>query len=566
MQSVIGALRVNLGIDTAAFSDGLETAEASLKRVGQSMQRVGQTLSLAVTAPLVAIGAKSVQAFGKQEQALAAVEAAIASTGGAAGLTADELARMAAGLQQTSTFGDEDILGKVTANLLTFSNVQGDVFARAQQAALDLSARLGTDLQSSAIQLGKALNDPVQGLTALSRVGVAFTEDQRELIRALAEGGDAAAAQGVILDELSRQYGGQAAALADTVLGKQTQAWNALGDALEAVGAVVAEVIPPIADGIKSLAEAFTNLSPETQRFVVILGGVAAAIGPALVALGLLATAVAAIGIPVAAAIAGIAALTAAVVAFWPEIRAIGETIREAIVMAMEWVAALPDAFLEMKDRVVAHVREMVEQIREWLLGRLGRIVNGVRDTTQQVGDLFRGLYDRVVGNSYVPDMVEGVETWMTRLGRSMPSVAESATDSVAQAFDNMARSAISSTASIKDALKSLGLDLLGIGARAVFTSIFSGTPIAGARAAGGPVSAGRSYLVGEQGPELFTPRASGVITPNGGGGGGVTVSNVYNFAPGVQASDLRAEGERIKRETIAAISAARRENRQFLA
>lgn len=39
--------------------------------------------------------------------------------------------------------------------------------------------------------------------------------------------------------------------------------------------------------------------------------------------------------------------------------------------------------------------------------------------------------------------------------------------------------------------------------------------PIAGARAAGGPVAAGASYLVGENGPELFTPSGAGQITPN---------------------------------------------------
>ena len=40
--------------------------------------------------------------------------------------------------------------------------------------------------------------------------------------------------------------------------------------------------------------------------------------------------------------------------------------------------------------------------------------------------------------------------------------------------------------------------------------------PIGGARAAGGPVAAGETYLVGEQGPELFTPSRNGAIAPNG--------------------------------------------------
>lgn len=58
------------------------------------------------------------------------------------------------------------------------------------------------------------------------------------------------------------------------------------------------------------------------------------------------------------------------------------------------------------------------------------------------------------------------------------------------------------------------------------------GEQLAGARADGGPVTFGKTYLVGERGPELFTPNASGGITSNedlmrGGRGGGVTIENM---------------------------------------
>jgi hypothetical protein len=56
------------------------------------------------------------------------------------------------------------------------------------------------------------------------------------------------------------------------------------------------------------------------------------------------------------------------------------------------------------------------------------------------------------------------------------------------------------------------------------------GTALAGARAMGGPVSSGKTYLVGERGPELFTPATSGAIIPNHAMGGGITVSPVYNI------------------------------------
>ena len=49
---------------------------------------------------------------------------------------------------------------------------------------------------------------------------------------------------------------------------------------------------------------------------------------------------------------------------------------------------------------------------------------------------------------------------------------------------------------------------------------------ITGGRAGGGSVYGGSSYLVGERGPEVFTPGASGFVTPNGGWGGGGVVNN----------------------------------------
>src|SRR5690606_8145944 len=70
--------------------------------------------------------------------------------------------------------------------------------------------------------------------------------------------------------------------------------------------------------------------------------------------------------------------------------------------------------------------------------------------------------------------------------------------------------------------------------------SIFSGA-FGGARAEGGPVMAGRTYLVGERGPELWTPSMSGSIIPNSELAAGGGSQNVYNIdARGTDASVLR--------------------------
>ncbi|MGR3512738.1 MAG: phage tail length tape measure family protein [Paracoccaceae bacterium] len=320
LNSVIGSLRVNLGLNSAAFGKGLTKSEKELKafqrsvgRIGQNLQGLGAKLSIGLTVPFAGLAAKSADAAAKQEKAVAAVEAALASMGNQAGFTSQQLQKMASSLQANSLFGDEDILNKVTANLLTFGNIANEEFSRASQLALDLSARLDQDLKSSAIQLGKALNDPVKGLSSLSEVGVAFTEQQKEQIKAMAETGRVAEAQRIILAELEQQYRGQAAALAETDSGRLTQSLNRISDATEKIGAVVLPVLANIAERAAGLADAFSNLSPTVQRFGIVAAGVFAAGGPLLIGIGLAVQAFAALA-PVVLALSAPLAVVAGTV------------------------------------------------------------------------------------------------------------------------------------------------------------------------------------------------------------------------------------------------------------
>jgi hypothetical protein len=112
--------------------------------------------------------------------------------------------------------------------MLTFTKVTREAFERAQVSAIDLSKAFGTDLQSAALQLGKALNDPTEGLSALTRSGVSFSEGKKA-DQANVEAGDAAGAQAMILDELNRQFGGQGAAFAASYAGSwsdETGIWR----------------------------------------------------------------------------------------------------------------------------------------------------------------------------------------------------------------------------------------------------------------------------------------------------------------------------------------------------
>jgi phage-related minor tail protein len=155
-----------------------------------------------------------VQGAAEYQSVLAQTEAVIKSTGGAAGFTVKEMEDLAASLSAAngqSLFTDDQLLSAQNV-LATFTEIKGVNFSSATEAIANLSQAMGQDLQSSAVQVGKALNNPTEGLTALTRVGVSFTEEQKKAVEALMETGNVADAQKVILGELERQFGGSASA------------------------------------------------------------------------------------------------------------------------------------------------------------------------------------------------------------------------------------------------------------------------------------------------------------------------------------------------------------------
>jgi hypothetical protein len=286
----LAQINIRFFADIEQFSSQMQNVSRQIKKVGKQVKRVGKNFSLGLTAPFVAFSAISLKNWDAQTKAISQVENGLKSTENAAGITLDRLQELASGLQDNSLYGDEQILQKVTTQLLTFTNIVGNEFERTQAVALDLSAKLGTDLQSSAIQLGKALNDPVSNLSALSRSGIQFSNEQKKLIKSLANTNRLSEAQGIILDELERQYGGTAKAVAEAGLGPFKQIQNILGDVTEEFGAMIAKAILPFTKYLKTLVQRLRDLDDSTKKTILIVGGLAAVIGPLLIALGFLMT------------------------------------------------------------------------------------------------------------------------------------------------------------------------------------------------------------------------------------------------------------------------------------
>jgi hypothetical protein len=197
--------------------------------------------ALKMTAPIAAFklfnGAikESIKQFTAQEDAEAKLNAVLKSTGGAAGFTAKELTDMASQLQEVTTFGDETTISAQTL-MLTFTNIGKKVFPDAIEAAMDMSTVLGQDLQQSTMQLGIALNNPIEGMTRLRRVGVAFTGEQVNMVTQLQRSGDIMGAQKIILKELNTEFGGAARAAGQTLGGQLKMLQNRIGEVFEGIG------------------------------------------------------------------------------------------------------------------------------------------------------------------------------------------------------------------------------------------------------------------------------------------------------------------------------------------
>ena len=213
-----------------------------------------------------------VRAFAEQESSEKRIDAALESTGNISGLTGKQIREMTARLEDVGVIGDE-VNNKVASLLLTFTNIRGEAFERtmiaANNMAISISGGIPTfeQLKSSALQLGKALQDPAGQLGALSRSGFTFSGTQKEMIKNLVSQNKLLEAQNIILDAADTQFGGLNETMAKTVDGAYAQMSNAAGTLAENIGQVLA---PATVEFVNSLTELFKNLSSNTRQIVVV--------------------------------------------------------------------------------------------------------------------------------------------------------------------------------------------------------------------------------------------------------------------------------------------------------
>lgn len=412
--ATLASIGINITGDSKELSGALQTASVRMQEFADRAGRLGESLSTRLTLPIVGFGAAAVKAFTEEEDAIARLTAGLRANGGQANVTADEIRNLASQLQRVTTFGDEATIS-AAALLTTFHQVRNemgegnDVFNRTIIAAQDLAAAMGIDLQSATMQLAKALENPTIGLTALTRTGTTFTEQQREMIRTLVESGRQLEAQKMILDVVESQYKGTAQTIAQTTSGQIRNAFNELGDELEQFGRIIAGGVLNMLGHIRNLVRGFAALDEERKRMVVGIAAIAAAIGPALLAFKGLVVVMTALATPIALKVAALVALAAGLKFAYDNAQAFGDRFVYSFALArnavLEMVATSLDGLGKLLSYVNAAtgasfmamaiaVRGAKEELADMPMAEFGTFADSVKSGLADIGRLVAGLFD----------------------------------------------------------------------------------------------------------------------------------------------------------------------------
>jgi hypothetical protein len=251
---------------TQGAQGSLKTLEGKVSGVANGIKKAVGALGLALGFNAIVNGFKDAVAAAETAKSandrIDAIAKSMNEFGDQSKKTTDRIKKFAEE-QELLVAVDATVIKATQAKLLTFRNltktadVMGGSFDRATMAAIDMAAAGFGEAESNATQLGKALNDPIAGITALNRAGIQFTTDQKALIASLVESGDVLSAQEIILKEIENQVGGTAAATADSS-DKMKIAFNTVSETLGAA------LLP----ALDSLTEWFISVLPDIQNFL----------------------------------------------------------------------------------------------------------------------------------------------------------------------------------------------------------------------------------------------------------------------------------------------------------
>ena len=259
-----GAIKELRRTDTQAKK--LNTSFDETKRKAASATANIQRFGIAfrsVLGPVVALtGAvtflnKSLSVFADRQADANLLAAGLKKIGAATG-DLEKLQKVASDLGDQTLFNQEDFT-QGFALLTSFKAIGQDSFERVATAAADMAATTKQDVNSSLLQLAKALENPVEGMSALSRSGTTFTQVQKDIVKGLVESNKTLEAQNYILNLVEEQYKGNARAAAIGLAGAQDTLSESIRDFNEVVGQISLEPAIAATNALTELFKLATN-------------------------------------------------------------------------------------------------------------------------------------------------------------------------------------------------------------------------------------------------------------------------------------------------------------------
>ena len=342
--ATIAELKVKIGANVTDFDKKLSGIQAKMKETGKRMQSMGKTMSMAITAPLAAMGAVALKSFDTQVQAENKLRAALIANGEEVEKTMQDYKSFASELQKISTVGDESTLRLL--QVAQSMGVTGDGAKTAASEAIALAKAMGMSEQS-AIRYTAALADgDANMLTRYLPALKGIKDESAKVAKA---------------HELLGNMMGAVTAEAQDGLGPLIQLQNQMGDLMEQFGGIIAQGLKPLIDKLSKVTSWFQTLSPTTKKIIIVVAGLAAAIGPLLVVLGFLATTIlpaliTGFGIllgPVGLIAAAIAGLTALVIYLWNNFEGFRGTLRGVWAALKTLASNIINKFLDIPTMII---------------------------------------------------------------------------------------------------------------------------------------------------------------------------------------------------------------------
>jgi len=472
MQSVIGALRVVLGADIAQFEEGMQKATKRLDEISGKLSAWGAGLSVAVSAPLALMGksfldaASDAQEFGSafdflfKENAKAVREWADA-TGAEMGRSTLELQKMASSfMQMFKQVNPATEEGAKNASELSkqFTALAQDLSSFYNVAEDDALAKLRSGLAGESEPLrdfGVFLNEAAvqaKGLAmGLELVDGKLTDQAKVLARA------------ALILEQTKDAQGDATRTSDSYANSVRRlagAWNELAARL---GQSILPVATRVVQALTQVAHYFAQLPEPVQQFVLVVGGIAAALGPVLTGLGLFSMALGAISGPVLAVVAAVAGAAGLIVA----IAALAPALSEAASVVSERLSKIRDAFAALVERVREALGRMQQQasavfdaiaeriaaFAAWVTQNAATVVEPLRKAwegfSKWMNETFKKLLDAL--QKWVSDQIKKLTEWIDFIG----GLKDKAIDYAKQIYDGIKEWLSDKLSSLIDAVKS---------------------------------------------------------------------------------------------------------------